>query len=803
MNLYPPIIESTLPAFPSGSTCVIPYQISKYNESADIKHIQVSVSYQDSGKSALNPNIYPHEIFFANRAISDNSISIPSSALTNGWVKGKIYKIQLRFGEQRVPSSTPSNSWISQQIEQGNFSEWSSVLIVKVTGNITLKIIGLEEGNAVNYVDSQGFNFLGSYQNSDSSEAELKYKFSLYNSENNNNLIETSDWIYHLDTKDDEFIFKNLLQEDILYEVRYEVISKNGLQKSVSYRFYVVNNSLSIIDVKINLTVDKEEGRIKLEIEGEPYVGNFILRRTDNKSNYTLWEDYKYFLSSGQEIHIEEFDYLVENGVIYKYGIQKVNKNGLRGTMSISQAVLCTFDYSYLYSDGIQFKIKFDQQLSSFKRNRFRTKQDTIGNKYPFIFENGQVDYFSFPLNGLISIEEDEKETFIKKKQLFSYDLNQETLADFDSLYEDEIDKQLFIEKQFRYYVEDWLNNGKPKLYKSITEGNMIIDLLDISLTPKKELYRMLYSFSSNAYQISDSNMENFISLNIHSVGEYLPIDSATWYEMGQIKVPLRGLYHIDKNTGIISANDIPEGLNTPYNDIRKEIEEQKNIIDEDRDFRTVVDKVVGIYIDAPPLTEFFIKSGNQSLQKMSINKNGVYILKFNDDIDITQMYFLYDQDKEDQTVINYISKMKIEENEKKILKTIKVERYWGQLHGFFDEKAVIYNKPVIHQINTNKFGNNVYLNLDVKEILLNKIIDQDIKNILTNETYSFVDLDYLYIECDEGVIAEINGKEIYIGPTNSYELNDNISIYSFKFKTPVHALINYRCRIRKEVYNE
>lgn len=805
MNLYPPIVESSIPAFPNGSTCIFPYTISKYNDEIDVKHVQVSVCYQDSGKSALNPSVYPHEILFANRGVSDTAIFIPSSALAEGWKEGKIYKVQLRFGTEILPTSNPSSSWISKQIENGTFSEWSAVTIVKVTGNATLSIIGFEEGNAINYVSSQAFNFIGSYQNTDRTEAELLYKFSLYNYSDHNKLVEESDWIYHLNTKEDEYVFRSMLRDDILYEIQYQVKTKNGLERSISYRFNAIDDSLSMIDVEIEPVLDKEEGRIFVKITGSPYIGNFILRRTDSKTNYSIWEDYKYYLSEGQAININEPDYLVENGVIYRYAIQKINKNGLRGSMKLSKNILCNFNFAYLYSNGVQLKLNFNNEVNTFKRNKFRTKQDTIGNKYPFIFENGKVDYFSFPLAGLISMEQDDMQTFINKRKLYSYDLNVDTLANYDNLYlgENPVEEQYFLEKQFRYYAEEWLNNGEPKVFKSITEGNIAVDLLDVSLTSNKSLYRMLYSFSCNAYQIGESTLEDYKRLNIHNEGHYMPIDDSKWYEMGQIKVPLRGLYHFDKVTGQITTNDIPEGLEFPYNDIRLEIEAQRNIVKPEDEYRTVVDKVVGIHIDAPPMTEFFMKSGNHPIQKMATNRNGVYVLEVNDSVDITQMYFLYDQEEEDGVVINYITQMKLEENEQKVLKSSKVERYWGQLHGFFNPNAVLYNKPVINKINTNQFGNNVYLGLDVKELVLNKIVDQDIVTILSNENYEFIDIDYLYLECDEGVVATLNGQEIYIGPTSSYELDKGISIQSFEFKTPVHALINYECRVQKEVYSE
>lgn len=805
MNLYPPIVESSIPAFPSGSTCIFPYSIAKFNDPIDVKHIQVSVCYQDSGKSALDPTKYPNEILFANRGVSDTAIYIPNSALADGWRQGKIYKIQLRFGSEILPSSNPSSSWINKQIENGTFSEWSAVTIVKVTGSVTLSITGLEKGNAINYVSSQAFNFKGSYFNTDTTETELKYRFSLYNYNDNGRLVEDSDWIYHLNTQEDEYVFKSLLEDDVFYDVKYEIITKNGYSQDITYRFNAIDDTLSLLDVNIETELDSEEGRIRVKITGDPYIGNFLLRRTDSKSDYTVWEDFKYYLSDGNVININEFDYLVENGVVYRYGVQKINKNGLRGALKISQPVLCDLEFAYLYANGIQLKLKFNTEINSLKRNRLRTKQDAIGNQYPLIFENGKVDYFSFPLSGLISIEEDLEDTFINKKKLFSKELDPVTIANFENLYQErDTGKLYYLEKQFRYYVEDWLNNGKPKLFKSLTEGNMIVDLLDVSLSPQKELYRMLYTFSCTAYEIAENTFAEYKKLGIHDIGSYLPIDSTKWYVMGQVSGGLRGVYHFDKNTGIISVNDIPEGLEFPYNDIRLKIEEQQNIIDPEDEYRSVVDKVVAIYVEAPPMTKFFMKSGNHPIQEMATNRNGIYVLEVDDNIDISQMYFLYDQEPEDMVVINYICEMKMEENEQKVLKSSKVERYWGQLHGFFNPDIVLYNKQIVHDISTNKFGNNVYLSLNIQELILNKIIDQDIKIIYANENYEFIDIDYLWIECEEGVTLIIDEEqEVYIGPTSSYELSKDISIKSLKFKTPAHAIINYRCRVQKEVYSE
>jgi len=67
-------------------------------------------------------------------------------------------------------------------------------------------------------------------------------------------------------------------------------------------------------------------------------------------------------------------------------------------------------------------------------------------------------------------------------------------------------DENIMLEREFKLAVLDWLNNGQPKLFKSPYEGNYIVRLMNTSLTPVKELGRMLHSFTTTAYEIAEFN---------------------------------------------------------------------------------------------------------------------------------------------------------------------------------------------------------------------------------------------------------------------------------------------------------
>lgn len=73
----------------------------------------------------------------------------------------------------------------------------------------------------------------------------------------------------------------------------------------------------------------------------------------------------------------------------------------------------------------------------------------------------------------------------------------------------------LQLERNFKLEVLDWLNNGKPKLFKSPVEGNYLVRLMSISLSPNDTTGRMLHTFNSMAYEIADNNYDNLTAYNI------------------------------------------------------------------------------------------------------------------------------------------------------------------------------------------------------------------------------------------------------------------------------------------------
>jgi hypothetical protein len=161
----------------------------------------------------------------------------------------------------------------------------------------------------------------------------------------------------------------------------------------------------------------------------------------------------------------------------------------------------------FICDENRQLKIAFNPKISSMKNNVLESKQDTIGGKYPYIFRNGDVLYKEFSLSGLLSYLEDPDNEF--KIDFGEYkELNTTNLTD----------ENITKERIFKLEVLEWLNNGKAKLLKTATEGNYLVRLINVSMSPNDTLGRMLHSFSATAIEIE--NQEFNVNLEVAKQSE-------------------------------------------------------------------------------------------------------------------------------------------------------------------------------------------------------------------------------------------------------------------------------------------
>jgi hypothetical protein len=173
------------------------------------------------------------------------------------------------------------------------------------------------------------------------------------------------------------------------------------------------------------------------------------------------------------------------------YGVQGIDTNGSRTAMTtIQKNVMIDFADIFLTSGDKQLKIRFNPNLNSFKRTISEIKIDTIGSQYPFIKRNGAINYAQFPLGGLVTSAMDEEGLFITKAEAFGNSLND--YNEYNAENNIKIYQDVIWEKFFRNKVEKFLYTDDIKLFRSPTEGNLLVKLMDINFQPNQTLGRRL-----------------------------------------------------------------------------------------------------------------------------------------------------------------------------------------------------------------------------------------------------------------------------------------------------------------------
>ena len=516
-RLHPPYLDETLPA-QSGTELIIPFRFNvTMAASADAKIIAriktVSTSQwlgtlgiaDDSSFTSyvtLNPNTSIHHVTF------------PDFGTIN-FKPGQFYKIQLACVD-----------------ELGNIGYYSSVGIFKYT---TVPTLSIEE-------ISNLYTYMGVYsqEEGDSTEKLYSYQFDIYHNNNGvkGDLIASSGVQIHNHSNDvevdksyDEWTIGRLLDLNS-YILSYTVTTINNLTpepvEQIITKTATSGNLLS--NYNLNIKNNYDNGFIELGLSYDDGTDTVIdkinirLSRSSSEDNFTTWYVIKELpvaeISKQSIIFFKDFS--VQQGVKYQYAIQLIADDTTLSEHLMSTAIIADFEDVFLYDGERQLKIKFNPKITNFKTTLLETKTNTIGSKYPFIFKNGNVAYKEFSISGLVSYYMDNEEFFISKNNIGFTDVDpgremtesQQIVFGY-SPYSTQLDSQnIFMERQFKIEVLNWLNNGKVKLFKSPTEGNYIIRLMNTNLAPNDTLGRMLHTFTSQASELMDCSLENLIKLH-------------------------------------------------------------------------------------------------------------------------------------------------------------------------------------------------------------------------------------------------------------------------------------------------
>ena len=177
------------------------------------------------------------------------------------------------------------------------------------------------------------------------------------------------------------------------------------------------------------------------------------------------------------------------------------------------------WEYKYYYKDDLDYYDKTfgknylvrndtdpDGEFGFNPKQATRPDNIPVGNRG----NNYMNDERDFVQDGLVNDNIYAHSIFVEPDDINEANYYQHDLYPHDNWY---------WEREFREQLMAWLNDGEPKLFRSMPEGNIAVMLMDINLTPAKELGRRLYTFTATMYEIGDGySLDSLDSLGIINV---------------------------------------------------------------------------------------------------------------------------------------------------------------------------------------------------------------------------------------------------------------------------------------------
>lgn len=745
-TLYPPQFSSTFaPAFVTTASPRIYFSISNYNSSNDIRRVHVSIVNQSSNENVINNstgilfkdlNYSPEQgLYYVDISITEIKSTSYSTELdsngqvvttideTTGWNYNQLYKLQLRFDNNDTGVVNNSDYFV-RYLE--HFSEWSQVLLLRPiiepeifvrpfeTAAETVNVMAVNKG----ILHISGLLQFGDGRTGET-ETQQSYIVQVLNSVTNDVLLEFERQ-YTGDNLDPNIIdYKMNLtglntQGTNVFKLKITSTTKNNYVTSKTYDFsisdYVTEDAFRPV---LALTEDNENGIVTLHIENTQTVfGTLYVRRSSSVSEFLDWETIREQTVAGP-IDLDIVDNTVGSGIWYRYYVQLENIAGGLTRLYYSDKFFLDFYDAIISRDNKQINIKFNYNISSLKPVVNRQKIDTLGGRYPIFAENAIMNYKQFSISGLISTQEDEDGLFLTKREYFGEEAENYTIYE-ENEYRDEYtieNYNYFWERGFREELVKWLNDGEPKLYRSMTEGLMVVMLTDISLTPNKTLSRRLYDFTATVYEIADGNsLDNLNTLGIYDV--ITPESAITGGEGPDptpeyVTVEKPGQIYNEQISSIVSgkvdiiANVISNRLQQKYGGILDDKLPQdvyiKNVkIQFLNKPHIFLQNSNGIYLVDNPNTYneadrekmalgYTFEVNNQSENPSSssiffVNERGYYQIP--DSIDVTSLFF---PQMDDIVLLEYIVCYKEMNNAATVISTTTVEKTLvGQYRGVF-----------------------------------------------------------------------------------------------------------------------
>lgn len=518
MIIYPPLIADTIPAF-TAAAVKVPFENNPAVVLSSVKGFRLIVKDYNSSKIiAYSKAVYTTSIVNEVTFINFYSDIACEKSITP-FTSGNYYKFQIAYYDEEYDKNKNTPFYYSSASIGRCVEKEKEIYITDLKEN---KLS--EQASNPNIYNS----FQGIYVSSMQSEPLYSYRFIFKNAITNETIQDTGILLFnnskdYAGTYKINFDIKKELLKDTVYTLQFFVTTVNGYTTQTPlYKIIAASKVPMTTELKFNVLLQDaeavENGYVKLTISGTSTSKATVqIQRTSDEETWNVIAEYTAI--GGHEVDYAFLDTSVEQGITYKYALVQVT-TGVNDSKAYSERKYITsitpdFENMFLTDGEKQLKIKYEPKVSSFKDTILESKTDTIGGQYPFFFRNGQVRYKEIPISGLISYQMDRDNFFVNDEELNLSEksiFRRQTRAveTFDNIPTTNlVGYNYTAERKFKLAVLEWLTNGKPKLFRSPSEGNYVVRLMSASLSPNDTLGRMIHSFSCTGYECAAADIES------------------------------------------------------------------------------------------------------------------------------------------------------------------------------------------------------------------------------------------------------------------------------------------------------
>lgn len=273
--------------------------------------------------------------------------------------------------------------------------------------------------------------------------------------------------------------------------------------------------NLSEEELTLNLNAGEIEAPVlNGELDKSKLISEIAVLRSTLGEGLLKWEEVTRLKSSSVQEAVL-YDYFIENGNYYRYALQPILANTTKGAITGFYDTVTTFDGFWLLGEeDTQFSFIYNGKIGEINYVKPRDIVQTIAGEYPYFVTSSELNYRTYTFSGTLTTEQDVHKILTSDNYSVAISPDPTVPISYVEIkYGDESNlnmkndleegqKGMVMQRIWRNKIVKWLNDGKPKILKSEAQGNMLVMLTDVRVTPNETTFGLISDFSCTVTEI-------------------------------------------------------------------------------------------------------------------------------------------------------------------------------------------------------------------------------------------------------------------------------------------------------------